>query len=212
MSDERFNPDSDPLVSRTFRELETVSSPAHLDEAILGEARRAARPRYAKLRRWTRPVAWAATIGLSLAIVLQLNDGLVVPEPESTTPVEKSFESRSDDATDAGRASGAVERKREQFEQPSSTREIVSPDVDMLQEAEDIARMRSGEQQRPAAASPALKLGADLAEEATAPFCDDEQRATRESWLECIAELVEQGQERAATLEREAFAETYPDR
>ncbi|NIV17592.1 MAG: hypothetical protein GWN47_04100 [Woeseiaceae bacterium] len=62
----------DTRVSETYREAATAKAPEHLDRAILDEARRAARPAYARSRAWTRPLAWAATIVLSVTIVLEL--------------------------------------------------------------------------------------------------------------------------------------------
>ena len=81
MTDERNKPASivDETVSRTYREIADERAPEHLDRAVLAEASRAARPRYARSRAWTRPLAWAATITLTVAIVLELTQ---VPEPE----------------------------------------------------------------------------------------------------------------------------------
>lgn len=72
--------ETDDRVTQAYRELATERTPVHLDEAVLGRARSAARPEYSRLRSWTRPLAWAATVMLSVAIVLQVGD---VPGPES---------------------------------------------------------------------------------------------------------------------------------
>ena len=81
MTDERDKsaPVVDEAVSRTYREIADEQTPERLDRAILAEAARAARPRYARSRAWTRPLAWAATIALSVAIVLELTQ---VPAPD----------------------------------------------------------------------------------------------------------------------------------
>jgi len=71
--------ETDERVTQAYRELATEHTPEHLDRAVLGKARAAARPPYSRLRSWTRPMAWAATVMLSVAIVLQIGD---VPGPE----------------------------------------------------------------------------------------------------------------------------------
>ena len=95
MTDERDKsaPVVDEAVSRTYREIADEKTPERLDRAILAEAARAARPRYARSRAWTRPLAWAATIALSVAIVLELTQ---VPAPE-----DAAFELAAPDFDDA---------------------------------------------------------------------------------------------------------------
>ena len=92
MTEERNRPDSavetDPLVTRTYRETADELTPEHLDRAILKEAAKAVRPRYSRLIAWTRPMAWAATVMLSVALVLELTK---VP-----TPTAVIFESGAD--------------------------------------------------------------------------------------------------------------------
>lgn len=100
---------ADETVSRTYRETADERAPDHLDRAVLKQAARAARPGYARSRAWTRPLAWAATIALSVAIVLELTR---VPAPdesafEITAPpvaVEQtgSFANQASDADDNG--------------------------------------------------------------------------------------------------------------
>jgi len=76
------NGDSDTLVTQTYREVADQCAPEHLNRAILKEATNAARPRYSRLIAWTRPMAWAATVMLSVALVLELSK---VPTPELGT-------------------------------------------------------------------------------------------------------------------------------
>ena len=63
---------SEQRLSGTYRELATERTPKHLDRAVLAEAASAAKPRYSRLTKWTRPVAWAATVLLSVALVLEI--------------------------------------------------------------------------------------------------------------------------------------------
>ncbi len=220
MRDRRSSSDGDARVTAAYRDLLEVSSPAHLDDAILQRAKQASKPRYAKLRLWTRPVAWAATIGLSLVIVLQLNQVVLQPDeesaPASAAPADtakKSLQHRGDDAASVGRAGAGVEQKQESAGRSADPQELVPADVDLMKEAADMARMRSGEQQRPAAApASAVAISAELAEEAVEQYCNDEARATADGWLECIVDLEKQGLETEASFERAAYDERFPGR
>ncbi len=84
MTEERSQADTDgvtdTLVSRTYRESASERVPEALDRAVLKQARHHSSQRYSRSVIWLRPMAWAATIGLSLAIVLEFSD---VPRPES---------------------------------------------------------------------------------------------------------------------------------
>jgi len=79
---------ADPAVSRAYHDLARETTPARLDAAVLDSAHRAARPPYARSRAWTRPLAWAATIALSVAVVLELTrtaDFVSAPSPAART-------------------------------------------------------------------------------------------------------------------------------
>jgi hypothetical protein len=84
MTEERSQADTDgvtdTLVSRTYRESASERVPEALDRAVLRQARHNSSQRYSRSVIWLRPMAWAATIGLSLAIVLEFSD---LPRPES---------------------------------------------------------------------------------------------------------------------------------
>lgn len=88
MTNERKHPDgideADERVSRTYRELADERTPARLDKKVLRQAAKAARPPYAKSIVWTKPVAWAATIAICLAITLQVTQ---VPVPEGVPAI-----------------------------------------------------------------------------------------------------------------------------
>lgn len=80
MSNERNETGMDPLVSKAYRELADEQTPDSLNRKVLRMAAGESKTRYSIARAWTRPVAWAATIGLSLVVVLRLTD---VPPPDS---------------------------------------------------------------------------------------------------------------------------------
>ncbi len=89
MTKERSHPDTDgvtdPLVSRTYRESASERVPDALDRAVLQQAKQNASKPYSRSIIWLRPMAWAATIGLSLAIVIELAN-LPRPDPDLLAP------------------------------------------------------------------------------------------------------------------------------
>jgi hypothetical protein len=72
MTNDRDNMTADPSVSATYRQLADERTPAGLDEKVLQQAAAAPRIPAGIGRAWMKPLAWAATIGLSLAIVLEM--------------------------------------------------------------------------------------------------------------------------------------------
>ena len=277
MTEERKNLDSigetDALVTRTYRDVANERAPDHLNQAVLKEAASTARPRYSRLINWTRPMAWAATVMLCVALVLEVTK---VPVPQSVAPSDNAirFESEApeldvaDDAPAAGRVSAALEAetpasevleeailpatqpgrasrtaapKKAQIEemhaneasseralrtladgtlaqdeqlatpQPSSTDEFKVKDVQMLLKAEDMARTQIGDKAElnqsvnAAVASDAIGY-ADIA-----GTCDEAARATPESWLACIEELVDAGRLDEAHRQRDLLQEAFPE-
>jgi len=204
----------DELVAETYRELGAEKVPERLNQSILqlaagGSGRSPARN--ILFAAWMKPVAWAATIGLSLAIVLELTQVPTVAVRTDTVP--------------------AAERVRE---------EAVLQDTDQLKKTENRARLQSGPNRQlisedklehsagthddvavfsrktkgkvNAAAAPAPALVSDLflLEQADiADSCDAAVRLSRESWLECIENLRRSGSEEAADREYEAFILEY---
>ena len=112
---ERDNSAPDQRVSDAYREMANERKPQALNDKILRMAARAKPARSLIPRPWMKPVAWAATIGLSLAIVLELTqvpqtptdfdrvspasplEAPVMPAPTSIeTPPETEFDERRD--------------------------------------------------------------------------------------------------------------------
>ena len=75
MTSERDIFEGDERVTEAYRELGAEKAPEHLNETILEMAAGAGKhsgERDKPLVAWMKPLAWTATIGLSLAIVLEL--------------------------------------------------------------------------------------------------------------------------------------------
>ena len=75
MSGKRTNGDEsvDPRVSTVYHEMADELTPEHLDHVVLNAARSVASPRWRTAIGWLRPAAWVATIGVCLAIVVEIS-------------------------------------------------------------------------------------------------------------------------------------------
>lgn len=217
----------DPEVSALYRELATERTPERLDRAVLKAA--AVRPAPKPWPRWTRPAAWAATIGLSLAIVLEqtvLNAPSPAFDPDLT---EAPLQDRAGDTTPLfDRPAPAAPARREsaekKFSMPSSTsaptsgqmpaissESLAAPDTGMLQEAEERARLHQDTNLPAGAARLRSVVASETGAELANSFCGPEARASAESWLACILDLERRELNDRARIEREALAQTFPD-
>ena len=117
--------DSD-LVSEHYKELEQVRTPEALNQKILATAKREA-GRTARagglLERWTKPLAWAATVGLCLAIVVdftQLPDSAVVPTAVQEASVADEFIPVNQGVIDAAQTQAELQGKVESISAESA--------------------------------------------------------------------------------------------
>ena len=231
MTNERQHPDSaaetDETVSATYRELSREGAPNYLNEKVLQQAARTAlRPRYSRSIMWTRPLAWAATVGLCLAIVLEVTrvpapeivvrPGLMSPEPVSpelqdsleaelplapspklvSEPVQAPVQMKSEALLDKKSQLGRAAAKQASNEPRSEVRMR-----DAASEAD--ADLITVEEK---AGIAALALPASIATNE----CAEEVRANPVTWLECIADLEKTGDTEAALRQREALKEAFP--
>ena len=231
MTNERQHPDSaaetDETVSATYRELSREGAPNYLNEKVLQQAARTAlRPRYSRSIMWTRPLAWAATVGLCLAIVLEVTSvpapeivvrpGLMSPEPVSpelqdsleaelplapspklvSEPVQAPVQMKSEALLDKKSQLGRAAAKQASNEPRSEVRMR-----DTASEADaDLITVEE------TAGIAALALPASIATNE----CAEEVRANPVTWLECIADLEKTGDTEAALRQREALKEAFP--
>lgn len=194
-------------VSETYRDVARETSPAQLDDKILAMARQEARTRYGLARAWVRPVAWAATIGLSFAFILEMTYF-----SDDAPPVDASLPASvdSDAVDDVEPASQAPAFKRA----PAAI--MAAPEI----KANEMPALREAEERADAAAAsyaedvPASQLrmertSARLAD--TVEHCDSEERRDADSWYRCVLALREQGLEEAADAELDALRDAFPD-
>ncbi|NNF40770.1 MAG: hypothetical protein HKN64_05280 [Woeseiaceae bacterium] len=166
MSNERKSPDMDTLVAQTYKALATERAPDHLNAKVMAMAAREAQTRSGPARTWIRPLAWAATIGLSLAIVLDLTqlptppvdsrDPRLPPQP-AVTPADpaartapQAVESSDNTGIDVSRDKAAVSASKAD---DAAVQEALLQDRDALPEAEERTRSQAGSG-RPAIGAP----------------------------------------------------------
>ena len=198
MTIERKNEDRDRLVRDTYRALANERVPDRLNDRVLRGAAKVGRSRYALTRALTRPVAWAATIALSLAIVLEFTR-----LPQTVPDATSAAEPRNDVSMD----------------------QFAPRDMTVLRDAENMARVQAGANQAPIALhktadtvraeedSPIASLTAVSEQKAVEPdyACPEEARETAESWFACIEQLRADGPAERAASEYEKFRRIFPD-
>lgn len=257
---------TDANVSAAYRELAGERTPASLNERVLREARANAGSGYSYWMGWLRPAAWVATVGLCLAIVVELTNTPLTDVGRSDIPASAAPAVPAEAAPEARRESGLVEdrepvledtsmssdalrrqqavRKHEADSPAAEAQDVVAPqavpeaderidalgrssepaeakaransdlftitDAPILEEAEEMARMREGSVQEPAAGAARASFAASVAaDDADRPAsCDDETRSTPESWIECIVDIEQRGGD--AAEERSAFEDAFP--
>jgi hypothetical protein len=236
MSNDRHN---DEKVSETYKSLADERTPQHLDQKILQMAgAEVRRPLYSRWIRWTRPLAWAATITLCLAVTLEL---LREPSLESQLPMpaDDAAEFKSPASVSAPQLqkreldsnvradSDQVFEAEPRREQAATIAESIISEKTALgrsaakqpaNEPAPAARMRltddaaavkdQEEKVKVAAYESALVADTGMPD---ADECSDEVRVEAERWLECIVKLEESGNDAAAERQRNALKETFPD-
>jgi hypothetical protein len=213
--------ESDPVVSAAYRAGATERTPPELDARVLDGARGATAD--TGLRRfsafWFRPVAFVATLGLSLALILELTDTVKEPsltaidagssrqEAESIESTPTTVVPRTD--TSAG-TKQAVESPDPSGDSANSGR--TSADfADMIEAGSK--QMREAESVSNAAfqgLAQSAEPSAVVSNHETRP-CPDTDNAEPSVWWECISALQEAGKQDEADFEMELFRAAYPD-
>ena len=239
MTEDRIRPESggevDSLVTRTYREVASELTPEHLNRAVIKQAADAARPRYLRSVSWTRPMAWAVTVTLCVALVLEVTNA---PVPEISDVVLPS--GRIDAPAPASSAAPApklnrpdpvkaevlpeamqeaevpAERKRtakmskdlrqQVAAKAASAEEISMKDDDMLSRVKEIATLQTGD-----ISESDQELGAaTIASGSAEPSCSDTDVAKPDSWLLCIQKLEDTGRMAEANEQRALYNAAYP--
>ncbi|MDH3274962.1 MAG: hypothetical protein OEM99_10540 [Gammaproteobacteria bacterium] len=229
MSNERKNRENDPLVADTYTALAQERAPDRLNKRVLRMAAREARTPYSRARAWMRPAAWAATIGLSLAIVLELTR---LPQPEQDavsmdafTPKDMAVLREADERARAQSgakqvpATPSLTPRSDALvapdEEVSAGRVNADPSVPARSEKVDQDRAGGLSSRRPAA-EPVLGTAslAATAEKKAAESgftCTETARESAESWMACIKQLRKNGQQDLADSEYGEFQRIFPN-
>ena len=221
MSDKRINSDEpvDPRVSAAYRQMADERTPEHLDHVILNAARGAAKPRWNKAVAWLRPAAWVATIGVCLAIVVEIS---LLPDPEPAD-FDGVSPAAAPPAATSPAAANRLEKAAPRAAEPAASKSVQKPtrlpseypatrsdELDVSDQVREL-RQQGATQEDTAPAALRSAPATSLVEEAvTERFCDETATADPNAWLECILELERQGLHEAARLERQRLALTFP--
>lgn len=187
--DSLANDEHDPEVSAQYRALATETTPNKLDKVVLRAASKAVKRKRSTgwNATWYRPLTFVATLGLSLALLLELSEfRLFDPPPDlriqaDAPPDANVFQDAADSAALSVRAADATADESLQLSNPAagSTEAIRNPDL-------------------PAYAAAGVR------------HCSDEQMALPEKWWQCIQELREAGRGAAAESELANLQISFP--
>ncbi len=219
MTDERNTIDSgaetDASVSKAYRDTTNERTPESLNRAILDQAAKGARPGYSRLRSWTRPMAWAATAMLSVAIVLQLTQA---PIPESSSFGDSAYEMEAPADAPVGATEEATNAVPKSEALRSTPKQVAPGALSEARQRPEQSKATVAEQEQAAPEIDASEFKAKdqdmlqlVSEPAAPPACDETATAAAESWLQCITDMEAAGLSDAAREERKLLTAAYPD-
>ena len=232
--------DIDPQVSLHYESLADEKTPPELDRAIMREAKRAVQAdnRRGDFGAWFRPIAITATVGLSLAFILDLSETSIFSPPtdmsrETGQPdsIESATESAPDNAARTRTATVAADDLRREKFVPKQPSKMTAPDVaapgTRQQEAAfaDSAAVRDSLSNEIGNAEKRLQktgatAGATLQTATAAPapavrlstnLCTGAQKSDVGEWWKCIEELHQLGYSGTADLELNSLREEFPE-
>lgn len=204
MTTERDKEAIDELVSQTYREHSVEQTPERLNQEILSiaadNAKRGSRTDFL-FAAWTKPLAWAATIGISLAVVLELSQvpgssvDIAAPAAES---IREEFAQQRTDVLDEARKQASQESGQNQNASLADEVTLQDADVAIIGKQNEFSKLV-----RPVPAAEETQSDVERP-------CDAITRESAEDWLRCIEELREAGAVDAANREYEAYFLEYP--
>ncbi len=212
MNDERDITEMQRLVAETYRAAATERAPKHLNEKVLRMAAgepttKQRRFAYGNAASWLRPAAWAATISLSLAIVLEVTRD---PAPQVARPAVAT-EAPTADAV-AGRLEEAIVESNVPAEKPRLNKMQAPAALLDEREAEVMARQRGDSNlQNETRGIASMAATAEKKEFDAVHECDSETRETADSWYSCIRTLRATGLTVEAESEYDEFVLQFPD-
>jgi len=175
-------------VAAIYRRTADETTPHELNRAVLQHATRQTRGVASRTLTWLRPAALAATLALSVALVLQVGnlDSTGTSPGELPGPVASG---ENDDVFDA-----AAEASMEQ-----------------IRAAESAAKLSPGPSE--SLTAPRNQVGPGPTSNEVVrdnQDCSADQRSSTVTWWRCIQALEKRGMSEAARRELEALFEAYP--
>lgn len=173
-----------------YRRLATERAPDNLDRKILGMAKKEAAPGAG--RNWLtlriRPLAFVATAGLSLALVVQLSNAPDVDFPAAAEVVGDRQTGTTDTTFQDAARETAEQIRRLEVESGNSlqSRDEGMPRSDAVENAERESLLPVEDR------------------------CPDAVRSRSTTWWECIRELEKRGLGQAAEVELQALLKAFP--
>jgi hypothetical protein len=232
--------DNDPRVSDAYREIAREETPAELDRKVLAMAAAEARAANGFPRTWFRPLAWAATVALSFAFILEISQVDDAPTPRANADMADVLE-QSPRPVDAAAKQKDEGRVRQQLNKRSSdapatmkvtitpaqpvpstadealnqpameSPSVASPSVASDFELDDMSMLREAEEQARTRSEPARSFAAIAEKKEQSEGCDENARASANTWYQCIKTLRDAGQMEPAQQELEALLADFPD-
>ena len=200
---------SDPdmrRVSDAYRDIAKETSPAKIDDRVLALARQEARTRYGLARTWVRPVAWAATIALSFAFILELSYFR-----DDTLPIDLAAPPAMD--SDTGEKVEPALQEAPFKRSPAAiiaAPEIKTRDARQMRETEERADTATSDLANETPLSSSSRALLPDEDEADVDHCTTEAQQSAVAWYSCVVALRNQGLHDAAKAEFDALREAYP--
>jgi hypothetical protein len=155
------------------------------------------RSRYGLARAWVRPVAWAATIGLSLAFVLEMSQLRDVATPQ----VDADTVYQLEEAVIRDESPATAKDELRRLQKPAKRTD--APLAKQMSSPPAAAE--------PVAASTVAGAAAFAEKKEHVEHCDREARVAVDTWYACILELRDSELAEAADQELEALLMEFPD-
>ena len=230
--------DNDPRVSGAYHEMASEKTSAELDRKILSMAATEGGAAGGVPRAWLRPLAWAATVALSFALVLEISQVDDAPTPRADADLLEILEEspRADEAEGKQKDEARVRQQlnKRSSDAPASMKVTITPalppapavgapvntpamessSVAADLEVDDMSLLREAEEQARMRTEPARSVAsvAAFAEKKEQPDdCDSDARASAQTWYQCVKDLRDAGQTEPAKRELEALLAEFPD-
>jgi len=224
--------DKDPRVADVYRDIASEETPAELDRKVLAMAAAEARVAHGFPRTWFRPLAWAATIALSFAFVLEMSQVDDVPTPRTDADLAEVLEESAAPVDAAGKQKdeGRIRQQlsKRSSDAPATMKVTITPaqpepaTADALANAPALESPAVGsssvesdfavaDEQARSRAEPARALALYAEKKEQAEGCDKDARASADAWYQCVEDLRTAGQDEPARQELEALLAQFPD-